>query len=221
MTTWMLRGEGPVLRLGPAFLPARVPPTTSLLLLPQALANGGDACGYHRTIFVTGAPCWRRGASASPQPPSQHRRAAACATLHAMARKRSLAWCTCLYALLAAALMACGGERAPLPTGADLYRAHCAACHGSAGRGDGPVAESLRRAPADLTALARAAGGAFPEQAVRDAVEAGGVAAHGPREMPVWGVVFRSQHVGEPFYVQHGAREIEALVGHLRTLQAE
>lgn len=138
-----------------------------------------------------------------------------------MARKRSLARHARLCALLAAGLAACGGEQAPAPTGAELYRAHCAACHGSAGRGDGPVAESLRRPPADLTALVRATGGTFPEQAVREAIEVGGVAAHGPREMPVWGVVFRSQHVGEPFYVQHGSREIEALVGYLRTLQAE
>jgi 4-amino-4-deoxy-L-arabinose transferase-like glycosyltransferase len=65
MTTWMLRGEGPVLRIGPAFLPARVPPTTAILLLPQALANGGDARGYHRTIFVAGVlallALWRLG----------------------------------------------------------------------------------------------------------------------------------------------------------------
>jgi hypothetical protein len=36
MTRWMLEGEGPVLRIGPAFLPARVPPVLSVLLLPQA-----------------------------------------------------------------------------------------------------------------------------------------------------------------------------------------
>jgi mono/diheme cytochrome c family protein len=134
-----------------------------------------------------------------------------------VARRRLLL----LLAPLVLGLAGCGGEKAPEPTGAQLYRAHCAACHGSVGRGDGPVAESLRRPPADLTALARAAGGGFPEQAVREAIEAGGVPAHGPREMRVWGVVFRSQHVGEPFFVQHGDREIEALVAHLRTLQTD
>jgi mono/diheme cytochrome c family protein len=42
-----------------------------------------------------------------------------------------------------------------LPTagevGAQLYRDHCAACHGLAGAGDGPVATTLPVAPRDLT----------------------------------------------------------------------
>jgi putative copper resistance protein D len=36
--------------------------------------------------------------------------------------------------------------------GASLYRVHCANCHGSAGRGDGPASAGLLRRPADLTA---------------------------------------------------------------------
>jgi putative copper resistance protein D len=36
--------------------------------------------------------------------------------------------------------------------GAALYREHCAACHGSGGRGDGPAAAGLHPTPADLTA---------------------------------------------------------------------
>lgn len=36
--------------------------------------------------------------------------------------------------------------------GIDLYRAHCAACHGVAGTGDGPGGAGLPRRPADLTA---------------------------------------------------------------------
>ena len=65
MATWMARGEGPVLRIGPAFLPARVPPSFSVLLLPQALANGADATRYHRTVLALGvlalAGFWRLG----------------------------------------------------------------------------------------------------------------------------------------------------------------
>lgn len=34
--------------------------------------------------------------------------------------------------------------------GADLYRTHCAACHGTDGRGNGPTAASLDPAPANL-----------------------------------------------------------------------
>jgi putative copper resistance protein D len=36
--------------------------------------------------------------------------------------------------------------------GARLYRAHCAACHGETGAGDGPAAPGLPRRPADLRA---------------------------------------------------------------------
>ena len=36
--------------------------------------------------------------------------------------------------------------------GAALYRAHCATCHGPAGRGDGPGGAGLPKPPADLTA---------------------------------------------------------------------
>ena len=36
--------------------------------------------------------------------------------------------------------------------GASLYQPHCGACHGAAGRGDGPLAASLSVPPADLTA---------------------------------------------------------------------
>ncbi len=37
-------------------------------------------------------------------------------------------------------------------SGAALYRAHCATCHGPGGRGDGPGGAGLPRPPADLTA---------------------------------------------------------------------
>jgi copper transport protein len=45
---------------------------------------------------------------------------------------------------------------APTPAsirrGRDLFAAHCAVCHGAAGRGDGPAAAGLLQRPADLTA---------------------------------------------------------------------
>ena len=37
-------------------------------------------------------------------------------------------------------------------SGAALFRAHCATCHGAGGRGDGPGGAGLPRPPADLTA---------------------------------------------------------------------
>jgi len=43
--------------------------------------------------------------------------------------------------------------------GAALYRADCAACHGSSGEGDGPAAAGIEPPPADFTAAARAIDG--------------------------------------------------------------
>jgi putative copper export protein/mono/diheme cytochrome c family protein len=41
---------------------------------------------------------------------------------------------------------------ASIAHGQTLFRAHCTACHGQTGRGDGPAAAGLPRPPADLTA---------------------------------------------------------------------
>jgi mono/diheme cytochrome c family protein len=78
--------------------------------------------------------------------------------------------------------------------GRDSFQQYCAPCHGTSGRGDGPVASALRARPADLTTLARQSGGAFPGDRVRDFVTGTGrsPAAHGTTEMPIWGQMFRA-----------------------------
>ena len=79
----------------------------------------------------------------------------------------------------------------------------------------------LRGKPANLTLLARNAGG-FDETAVMMAIDGRRtVAEHGPREMPVWGVVFQEQHVGEPFAVYRVAVEGQALADYLRSIQVD
>ena len=80
-------------------------------------------------------------------------------------------------------------------SGADMYRTWCASCHGSEGKGNGPAAAALKKAPADLTMLAKKNGGTFPAGRVRNFIEgkdAATIAAHGSREMPIWGDVFRN-----------------------------
>jgi mono/diheme cytochrome c family protein len=81
---------------------------------------------------------------------------------------------------------------APL-TGKDSFDRYCANCHGIGGRGDGPVAASLKATPPDLTTLTSRHGGDFPRAQVRDFVEGTGrsLAAHGPTQMPFWGSIFR------------------------------
>ena len=79
-------------------------------------------------------------------------------------------------------------------TGAALYHVHCASCHGDSGRGDGMVGAALRTPPADLTLLTSRNNGIFPEAKVSEFIDgARDVTAHGPRAMPVWGLIFQSR----------------------------
>ena len=105
----------------------------------------------------------------------------------------------------------------PQGSGAQLYRTYCASCHGLAGRGDGPVAESFRKPIPDLTEYTARNGGVFPSERVREIVDGRGVAAHGSREMPVWGDAFRSAEGGlGPAAVK---ARIEAIVRYLEAIQ--
>lgn len=68
------------------------------------------------------------------------------------------------------------------------YLANCAVCHGTSGNGAGFYEGLLTRKPSDLTVLARANGGVFPYQRVYEVIDGRrDVAAHGPRDMPIWG----------------------------------
>jgi mono/diheme cytochrome c family protein len=109
-------------------------------------------------------------------------------------------------------------EREDRDSGAYLYRVFCIACHGDYGKGDGPVADTLRRSVPDLTVLSRAAGGVFPRDRVLKAIQTGGpAAAHVPGGMPSWGEAFARL---DP---RKGTAEkrIEALVDHVESLQAK
>ena len=79
-----------------------------------------------------------------------------------------------------------------VPPGRQMYKEYCAACHGSEGKGRGPVATSLRKPPPNLTTLVRRHGGTFPEEYVTNILRFGpGLSAHGSSEMPVWGPLFQ------------------------------
>jgi cytochrome c553 len=81
----------------------------------------------------------------------------------------------------------------PASNAGTMYTTYCAVCHGTAGRGNGPAAASLKNAPADLTRLAARNNGTFPEVHVKRYIEGlDEVAAHGTRDMPMWGGLFAS-----------------------------
>jgi mono/diheme cytochrome c family protein len=99
--------------------------------------------------------------------------------------------------------------------GAEMFRAYCAVCHGTDGAGGGPAASALKKAPADLTQLSRKNGGKFPKLRVENVIQgADVVASHGSRDMPIWGVVFRS--LGADFTVK---LRVENLSNYIESLQ--
>jgi mono/diheme cytochrome c family protein len=82
-------------------------------------------------------------------------------------------------------------------SGADMFHSYCAACHGPEGKGNGPAASALTKTPADLTLLSKKNGGKFPALAVQNTIKGdASPAAHGTRDMPMWGDVFRSVSAG-------------------------
>ena len=79
--------------------------------------------------------------------------------------------------------------------GHEMFTHYCAVCHGADAKGTGPAAEALKKTPADLTQIARKNGGKFPEVHVMRVIKGDDVvSAHGSRDMPVWGELFRSLH---------------------------
>lgn len=77
--------------------------------------------------------------------------------------------------------------------GKAMYDAYCASCHGIDGKGDGPAASALKVPPTDLTTLAAKNNGEFPSAHVEHVITGESMmAAHGGKDMPVWGPVFLS-----------------------------
>ena len=75
--------------------------------------------------------------------------------------------------------------------GKSEFQSSCASCHGTDGRGKGPVSEQLKVPPSDLTILAKNNDGVFPTNAVYETIFGlKTIPAHGTREMPIWGERF-------------------------------
>ena len=68
---------------------------------------------------------------------------------------------------------------------------YCGSCHGSNGKGDGPIVHFLERKPPNLTLLSKNNGGVYPFERIGGGVDGTYILAeHGTREMPIWGYRF-------------------------------
>ena len=119
-------------------------------------------------------------------------------------------------AVLCSAL-AVSAARAPHKGGVEgrvLYTRYCSSCHGLDADGHGPVASVLARPPTDLRRLGERYGRPLPADRIARWVDGReDVAAHGTREMPVWGERFRAPESGlDP--------RIRAIVAYLDSVQA-
>ena len=76
--------------------------------------------------------------------------------------------------------------------GPALYQAYCAVCHGTFGKGDGPMGKVLKTAPPDLTRIAARNGSKFPSSKIQKIIlgEDATASSHGTRAMPIWGPIF-------------------------------
>jgi len=97
-------------------------------------------------------------------------------------------------------------EEAPTSAydGGALYVGYCASCHGPAGAGDGPVAASLASTLEDLRTIEQRRG-VFARDWLREVIDGRTLrAAHGTRNMPVWGFEFGK--------VEESAAEVDARI---------
>ena len=104
--------------------------------------------------------------------------------------------------------------------GRRLYVENCAQCHGPLGRGDGPVAKDLTRAPSDLTRLAE--NGAFPRARVLSSIDGYHRAELPGQQMPEFGALLQGETV--PVDTGDGLmtptpRPLAALLSYLESIQ--
>jgi mono/diheme cytochrome c family protein len=113
-----------------------------------------------------------------------------------------------------------GQEHIPpnfVPSGKEMFKEYCAACHGLDAKGHGPARAALKIPAADLTTLAKRHGGEFPYDLVTNVLRFGpGVAAHGSSDMPTWGGIFRYMDNYNQAAVQ---KRIKNLCDYLASLQ--
>jgi mono/diheme cytochrome c family protein len=119
-------------------------------------------------------------------------------------------------------LVGCQAPKESESIGRQLYMTHCSSCHGLQGRGDGPVAATLKEAPEDLSRIAFREGGDFPFLKMAEHIDGrSGIAAHGTRTMPVWGKQFGDElKVQEPLKEEMISGQLLHLITYLESIQS-
>lgn len=126
------------------------------------------------------------------------------------------------FAALTVAATSAGAQDAT--KGEELYRVHCATCHGIDMHGQGPMAGVLLVQPSDLTALAAGNDGVFPTERVVMRIDGRDpLVSHGS-PMPVYGPFFEGADIavktpgGQPMMT---SVPIADLLAYLTSLQSD
>ena len=131
---------------------------------------------------------------------------------------------TLLTLAVASALAVPAAAAAQTTAGEIEYQQACAACHGAAGQGDGPVADYMSVPVPDLTKIAERRNGAFPYQELMQMIDGRNAERQpGPHgtSMPVWGDRFMLDS-GSAYPVENEINtlgRISSLVDYLYSLQ--
>ncbi len=103
--------------------------------------------------------------------------------------------------------------------GKQMYTGYCAPCHGVDGRGHGPAASSLKVAPTDLSNLAKANHGKFPDAHLVSVLHFGvDQPAHSSAQMPVWGPILAKMNQASSV---DGQLRASNLIRYIQTIQAK
>lgn len=117
--------------------------------------------------------------------------------------------------------VALDGQTEAIDRGEQLYRVHCLNCHGPQARGDGPMAQVLKKKPPDLTLIAVHHDGEFPHEQIHQTIDGRiRVSGHGLREMPVWGLSFQVRGL-DGDQEREVQERLRALVSYLESIQRQ
>ena len=102
-------------------------------------------------------------------------------------------------------------------SGQEMYASYCAVCHGANATGNGPAQSALKNPATDLTTLAQKNGGKYPGLHVSSILRGDAeLAAHGSKDMPVWGPLFRNLSQGHDAEVQQRIANINSYIESLQ-----
>lgn len=123
-----------------------------------------------------------------------------------------------------AALWGCVEAEMPVAQdGKALFMENCAVCHGADGRGNGPMARAMEKAPKDLTLIAVRHGDQFPRAKVMSTVDGYARSDLKGPGMPEFGALLQGDLI--PFDSGDGIqtptpRKLVALTEYLESIQA-